>query len=341
MAQAQEKIKSITYNDALVHFKKGVLSPVYIIYGEEKYLQDDLIDRILKMTINPAMKDFNLDIFYASEADVEKIINVARSFPMMDERRVIVVKDIQDFKPTELKHLTNYFQNISRSSCMVLTSSQKKISGRLTNQAAAQVVTIDCRAFYDSEVPGWIQNYLKAKNVEIESQAIYLLHAQVGNSLLNLVNELEKVLINIHPRTKITLADIQAITSVSKQFNVFELCNAAGSKNFPRTIAILNRLLQQGDSATGMIIQLTRHFIHLLKISEGYRQGKRSVNEFIKITGLTYYFVNDMMQQAKNFSIEQLRNSFQFLAEADLHLKTGYQKPTMVMELLLFKLINQ
>jgi DNA polymerase-3 subunit delta len=341
MAETKDKIKALSYNDALVHLKKGVLSPVYIIFGEEKYLQDDLIDRIIKISINPAMKDFNLDIFYASETDVEKIINVARSFPMMDERRVIIVKDIQDFKTTESKHLTNYFQNISRSSCMVVTTNQKKISVRLTNQASVPVVTIDCRTFYENEIPGWIENYLKAKNLEMEMQAIHLMQAQVGNSLFSLVNELEKVQINIHPRTKITLADIQNVTSISKQFNVFELSNAVGDKNFSRTIAILNKLLQQGESATGMIVQLTRHFVHLLKINEGYRQGKRSANELMKMTGLSYYFVNDMMRQAKNFSIEQLRNSFEILAEADLHLKTGYQKPDMVMELLLFKLINR
>lgn len=341
MAETKDKIKALSYNDALVQLKKGALARVYILFGEEKYLQDDLIDRIIKMSINPAMKDFNLDVFYASEADVEKIINAARSFPMMDERRVIIVKDIHEFKPTELKHLTNYFQNTSSSSCMVLTTNQKKTSGRLTGQASAQIAAIDCRAFYDNEIPGWIENYLKTKNLEIESQAIYLMQAQTGNSLLNLVNELEKILINIHPRTKITVADIQSVTSVSKQFNVFELCNAVGDKNFARTLAILNKLLQQGDSATGIIIQLTRHFVHLMKISEGYRQGKRSVNEFMKITGLTYYFVNDMMRQAKNFSIEQLRNSFEFLAEADLHLKTGYQKSEMVMELLLYKLIRR
>jgi DNA polymerase-3 subunit delta len=167
-----------------------------------------------------------------------------------------------------------------------------------------------------------------------------LLQAQVGNSLLDLVNELEKVQINIHPRMKITLEDVQNVTSISKQFNIFELCNAIGEKNFPQAIAIVNKLLEQGESPTGMIIQMMRHFLNLMKINENIRRGNRAINELMKVTGLTYYFVNDMMKQSGNFTSEQYRGSFNFLAEADLHLKTGYQKPGMVMELLLYKLIK-
>lgn len=341
MAETKDKIKSLSYHDALVLLQKGVIALAYLIFGEEKYLQEDLIDRLLKLSVDPAMKDFNLDIYYGGETDVEKILNAARSFPMMAARRTVIVKDIQNFKPTELKHVTNYFQNMSRTTCLILTSSQKKISVRQMNHASNEVIMIDCRPLYENEVPGWVENYLKSKRLEIEPQAIYLLQAQVGNSLFSLVNELEKVQINIHPRTKIKLADIQTITSISKQFNVFELCNAVGDRNFNRTLGILKQLIQQGESTTGMIVQLTRHFVHLMKINEGFRQGKRSVNDLMKITGLSYYFVNDMMQQAKKYSIEQLRNSFELLAEADLHLKTGYQTPDMVMELLLYKLIQR
>jgi len=340
MAQTRSKTKAISYTQAIEQLNKGVISLNYFIFGEEKYLHDDLVDRIINASINPSNRDFNLDFFYANEAEVDKIINVARSFPMMDQRRVVIVKDIQDLKTTELKYLTDYISHPSQTSCLILTMAEKIRSNKSMDLLLTHAVAIDCRQFYDNEIPAWVENYLQSKKIEIEMQAIYLLQAQVGNSLLNLVNELEKVQINIHPRTKITLADIQSITSISKQFNIFELCNAVGDKSFPRAAAILSKLLQQGEMPTGMIVQLTRHFVHLLKIHEAMRQGKKTVNDVMKITGLTYYFVNDIMRQSKNFSPEQLRNVFNHLADADLHLKTGYQKPGLVMELLLYKLIH-
>ncbi len=340
MAQTAIKSNNISFAQAINQIKQGSLAPVYLIYGEEKYLHDELIDRIIDISLDSATKDFNFDLFYASETSVDRIINVARSFPMMAERRVVVVKDIQQLKTTELKYLADYVSRPSKSSCLILALPERKKTGKWFGLLFNNALTIDCRKLYDNEIPGWVEGYLQSRKLEIEKEAVQLLQAQVGNSLLDLVNELEKVQINIHPRTKITLEDVQNVTSISKQFNIFELCNAVGEKNFPRAIAILIKLLEQGESPTGMIIQLMRHLVSLMKINENIRKGKRSINELMKVTGLSYYFVNDMMKQSKNFTIEQYRNSFSYLAEADLHLKTGYQTPGLVMELLLYRLIK-
>jgi len=340
MAATATRSNHFSYTKAIDHLKKGDLAPVYLIYGEEKYLHDELIDRMLGSSLDSGTKDFNLDLLYANETSAEKIINIASSFPMMAQRRLVVVKEIQQLKPNDLKHLADYVSKPSKSSCLILTMPEKKKTGKWFTAIFNDAVAIDCRKLYDNEVPAWVEGYLQSQRLAIANEAIRLLQAQVGNSLLDLVNELEKVQINIHPRTKITLEDVQTVTSISKQFNIFELCNAVGEKNFPQAIAILNNLLEQGESPTGMIIQLMRHFVNLMKINESMRRGNRSTNELMKVTGLTYYFVNDMMKQSKNFSTEQYRTSFHHLAEADLHLKTGYQKPALVMELLLYRLIK-
>ncbi len=340
MAQTAKKSINITYTKAIDQLKNGDVAPVYLIYGEEKYLHDELIDRIIDTSLDSGTKDFNLDIFYGSETSSDKIINVSCSFPMMAQRRVVVVKDIQQLKPTDLKHLADYVSHPSKSSCLILSLPERKKAGKWFTVIFNNALSIDCRKLYDNEVPAWVEGYLQSKKFTIAKEAIQLLQAQVGNSLLDLVNELEKIQINIQPRLKITLEDVQSVTSISKQFNIFELCNAVGEKKFPRAITILNKLLEQGESPTGMIIQLMRHFVNLMKINENIRRGNQSISELMKVTGLTYYFVNDMMKQSKNFSAGQYRNSFTYLAEADLHLKTGYQKPGMVMELLLYKLIK-
>lgn len=340
MVQTASKSKSVSYSQSMNQINKDSLAPVYLIYGEEKFLHDEIIDKIVDLSLDSGTMDFNFDLFYSSETSVDKIVNVASSFPMMAERRVVVVKNIQQLKADELKHLANYVNHPSKTTCLILSLTERKKSGKWFTAIFKSAFSINCRSFYDNEIPEWVVNHLKMKKLEIERQAIQLLQAQVGNSLLNLVNELEKIQINIHPRTKITLEDVQEVTSISKQFNIFELCNAVGERNFRRSLTILNKLLEQGELPTGMIIQLMRHFLNLFKINENIRKGNRSTNELMKVTGLAYYFVNDMMRQAKNFSTEQYRNSFSHLAQADFHLKTSYQPPSLVMELLLYRLIK-
>jgi len=340
MNKATPKKKTVTYQQVSASLSKGDISPVYFIFGEEKYLHDVLIEKIIDAAVDPANKDFNFDLFYANAVEIEKVINIAQSYPMMAQRRVIVVKDIQLFKPSALKNLADFVTKPTASTCLILSLPQKIKSGKNIKAIADRATSIDCRQLYDNEVPSWIVSYLRSKKIEIETQAIPLLQAQVGNSLLNLTNELEKVLVNIHPRTKITLDDVKNVISISKQFNIFELCNAIGNKNFSLSIAILNKLLNQGENPTGMVIQISRHITNLLKIREATRMGKTSASELMKLTRLANFFINNMKAQIRKYSGEQLRNSFHHLAEADFHLKSGYQKPKLIMELLLYKILK-
>lgn len=337
MAKAANAIPPSKVIDQL---KKGEIAPVYVLFGEEKFLQDDLVLRITQACLDGAPRDFNCDIFYGGEVSADKIISIARSFPMMAQRRVVVVREMQQLKASDLKYLSDYVNHPSQSSCLIFTLPEKNTSGKWLNAILEKAVAVDCRRLYDNEVPSWIESYVRSKKLSIEPDAVHLLQAQVGNSLLDLVNELLKIEINIYPRTTITLADVQTVTCISKHYNIFDLCNAVGRKYLAQSLGILNNLLDQGESPTGMLIQLTKHFVNLMKIKENMQRGIRSPNELARVVGLSSYFVADMIKQTNNFSIEQFRNSFRQLAEADLHLKTSYQRPELVMELLIYRLIK-
>ena len=340
MARTQTKKKALSYLQAVQQLTKDILAPVYFIFGEEKYLHDSLIDKIIDMAVEASTKEFNFDLFYASSADAEKVVDIARSYPMMAERRIIIVKDVDTYKQSSLKLIAEYVSKPSSSTCLVLESGKKALTGKGINAIVSNSLSVNCRQLYENEISPWIRNYLQSKKVEIDIQAIQLLQAQVGNSLLNMVNELEKVLINIQPRTRISLDDIKSVTSISKQNSVFELCDAVGNKNFPRSIAILNNMLDRGEKPTGVIIQLTRHVSNLMKIKESIRLKKSTVQDLATITRLNTFFVNRIKNQANNFQAEQLRQAFDHLTQADFFLKTSYQPQKLVMELLLYNLIK-
>jgi len=194
MVQTAAKPKKVSYTQAINQINKDSLAPAYLIYGEEKYLHDEIIDKIIDISLDSGTRDFNFDLFYSSETSVDKIVNVARSFPMMAERRVVVVKNIQQLKANDLKHLANYVSRPSKTTCLILSLPERKKSGKWFTTIFNSAFSINCRNLYDNEIPGWVVEYLKSKKLEIEKQAIQLLQAQVGNSLLNLVNELEKIL---------------------------------------------------------------------------------------------------------------------------------------------------
>src|SRR5690625_6256563 len=73
------------------------LKQIYYLFGEENFLKEYIQKEIEKL-IPEEQKDFNFDLFYGNESESERIIEVARSFPMMAERRVVIVKDFLKLK---------------------------------------------------------------------------------------------------------------------------------------------------------------------------------------------------------------------------------------------------
>jgi len=341
MNKTAAKSKSITYQQAMTLLGKKELAPLYFIFGEEKYQHDQLVEKIIDAAIDPTNRDFNFDMFYANEVEIEKVVNITRSYPMMAQRRLVILKDIQLLKPAAQKHLADSLLKPTPTTCLVLTSPQKNVTGKSLLAISNLAQSVECRPLYDNELIPWIEDHLRSKKIQIDTQAIPLLLAQVGNSLLNLTNELEKVLVNIVPRTRITVEDIQTVTSISKQFNIFELCNAIGDKNFPSAINIVDKLLEQGENPSTMIIQISKHMVNLVKLTQANRMGKTSASELVAITRLVSFIINRMKSQVRKYTDDQLRRSFHHLAEADFHLKTSYQQPKLILELLVYNIVKQ
>ncbi|OQX96456.1 DNA polymerase III subunit delta [candidate division KSB1 bacterium 4572_119] len=342
MAKTAAKKKAISYLQAKLNISKSnSFEPVYLIYGEERFLHEDITNRILEKSLDAGSRDFNFDIFFAGDVEVEKVIDIARSYPMMSERRVILVKEIQKFKPAALKKLADYSGKPSETTVLMLIYPNRALTGKSISKIASGAYSINCRPLYEDETMKWIKEFAASKKLEIGTQAVHSLYELVGNSLLDLVNEIEKIQINIAPETKITVENVVKISSMLKLNTVFELCDTVGEKKFKKSISILNNLLSRGEKPTGIVRQLFRHFANLAKIRDSIAQRKGSAGELQKVTRLSPFFINKIKNQARNFSSTELRRSFFYLATADLHLKTSYQPPKLVMELLIYNLIRK
>ena len=73
--------------------QRGRISPVYLLHGAEAYLIEDSLDEMIEALAPKNVRDFNLDIFSNPEVSVAEVLSIADTYPVMAERRVVVVKD--------------------------------------------------------------------------------------------------------------------------------------------------------------------------------------------------------------------------------------------------------
>ena len=341
MAIKTQKAKALTYIEALQEIEKGAPAPIYFIYGEERYLHDELIHRVRLKLVDAATADFNYNLFYAEGSDPDAIIGIARSYPMMAQRRVVIVRDLQKFKIGGLNRLAAYAKNPVATTCLILSFPAKTATQKWAKEVMKSGVAVNCRELYDNETMDWIRNNVRTRKMEIDPLAVQELYQLIGNSLMNLVSEINKIELNIAPRKKITFEDVQQIASLSKQNTVFDLANAVGEKKMSDALQILQNLLNQGISETVIVGQLARHFINILKIKECYRKKIYNNQEIQKLTRLHPFFINKMKNQVNQFDTPQIRQAFSHLANADYQLKSSYLTKKIVLEILLYKLIKK
>ncbi|MBN2008413.1 DNA polymerase III subunit delta [candidate division KSB1 bacterium] len=329
----------MTEQSIINDISKGKIAPVYLLHGEEKFSLDEVAAKIIDACIDESVKDFNFDIFYGSESDSGKILDVAKSYPMMAQRRTVVVKEANKLAAAHLGYLAAYAESPVKTTCLILIFPVSGSKGKAFAALKKNAVECEFKQLYDSQVPDWINEYVTQLGREINAQAVYYLHGFVGNSKLNIVNELEKVFLNIGDRKKIELNDVQEIVGFSRGYNVFHLQDAIGEKNLSKALLIIDELLEHGENTMTIIIRLANHFSNLLKLNELLRQRK-SDKEIQQLTGLNFYFLKNIKSQATRFNRQKIMRNFQLLEEADYQLKTSAQPVNHVMQLLVYQLIR-
>ena len=231
--------KGITYDDILRDLKAKKVAPVYYLMGDEDYFIDKLSDAIVEAVLTEDEKDFNLDILYGAEAEMDKVIELARAYPMMAEKRVVLVREAQAMRSIE--GLETYLAHLTPTTVLIFCHKHGKLDTRKAAAKAIQQVGViyESKRLYDNQVASFISQYLHKHNVDIEPQAIQMLASHVGSDLSRLTTEMDKLLLALNGGRVVGASLVEEQTGVSKDFNDFELQSALAQRNIFRANQIV------------------------------------------------------------------------------------------------------
>lgn len=336
-----KKEKFPSYDDFLEATKGKKYAPVYLFIGQEDFLSDECIERIIRDLLSTDTKAFNLDIVYGSKVDAREVIAHAASFPMMNDRRVVVVKEFDNLISGDIAKeiITAYIAKPLDSTCLVLLADNPDFRIKPFTDLKRSGTVFAFNPLYDNQIPAWIEASCRKMGKDINIEACRLLQAYIGNSLRAIHNELDKLLTYIGDRTRITPEDIADVVGVSRGFTVFDLQNAIGGKNLSEALRIVKRMIETGETPQRIIVMLTRYFSLLWKLQDLLKRGA-SETEILTVTKISPYYIKDYMEVIKGFSLVQIEHSFNILLEADIQLKSTSPDTYHLMEMLVYSLIR-
>lgn len=301
-------------------FKRKQFAPLYFFYGEETLLIEEVVDALIEHAIDPAMREFNLDVLHGNETDGKKIVSLASAYPMMSDRRVVIVKEFERVNGKEA--FEAYAERPSITTSLVLIANNADFRKKPFNTFKKLGIDHEASPLRDFETTAWIESRIQKLQRSIEPQAVQLLYSYVGSSLRELVNEIEKLLLTIPENSTVTVKDVERIVGVSREFSPFELATKVGEKNIAKSIEIADRLIGSGESAVGIIAILTIHFVKLWKLHDGMKQRLPEA-ELARIASTHPFFLKSYLMQAKQYQSREIENAFLLLSEADLSVKSS------------------
>jgi DNA polymerase III subunit delta len=300
----------------------GEPAPVYLLHGEEDFLAEEALKAILDAAVHPDQRGFNLDIFRGGEEDGRHIAAVASAFPMMADRRAVVLRDVERCSTKDLEAIGSYLQSPSPTTVFVLVATSADLRKRPYAVARKTGVVIECRPLYGNHIPGWITARAAASGWEITPEAARVLQAYVGTSLRALDNELEKLYTFLGKKQTIGAGEISEVVGLSREFSIFELQRAVGSRDAGRALEIGEHMLDGGETLTFILVMLTSYFVSLLKVQELKRKGA-SDREIAAEIRVTNFFVREYVDAAGAYTRREIENTFCRLARADERIKTS------------------
>lgn len=294
---------------------------MYLLHGEESYFIDLITKYIEDKVLTEGEKGFNFTVLYGKETKFSTVVDVARRYPMMAERQIVILKEAQQMR--DLVKLEAYAKQPTPTTLLVISHKHKKLDGR-TNFAKAikkNGVIFESKKLYDNQVPDWITTYLKEKKYQITPDACRLVADFLGTDLSKISNELDKLLLNVPAGTSISPAHVEQHIGVSKDYNVFELTKALGKGDTLKATRIANYFAANPkDNPMPKLIGALYNYFSKIYICQFHRNV--SDDALAKALGLrSAWFVKDYKQAMRTFNKPKTENAIAVLREYDLKAK--------------------
>jgi DNA polymerase-3 subunit delta len=327
------------------------------MYGKDNFSLHQELKKIKAGLGNTEMLAINTNVLDGQQINLAQIQDVCNAVPFLHQVRLVIVEGLLErFEPPkktekrtntsklksdstlkEWQDLGSYINKIPATTILIL------IDGELDNRKNILLKRLsplaEIKAFPELKgkyLQSWIRKRITESGGNASPKAINLLEELIGSDLWNMSSEIDKLLAFSHGRL-ITEDDVKQVTSYTREANIFALIDAILESRIKAAQHLLHRLLQEGVVPPQILVLITRQLRRIIMAKE--MSQKLSRTQVMGRLGITSDYVFDKVsEQAKAYTIENLKLAYQKVLEADVAIKTGKYDGDLAVDLLVVEL---
>lgn len=276
--------------------QSGKLAPVYLLYGEDVRLMEQMVDAI-EALVDPADRPFAVERIYAGEEggmpiDVAAAANV---FPMLGDRRIVFVLRAERFlKPKragkaadgaaddaadedgeaegegggamDMAPLEAYVKSPAPTSVLVFVAAGIDKTRRLTKQLVEKAAYVEFgglgadnandRRDARREVAAQLEREFAAAGRKVDPKALEMLVERAGGDISKLRGDVERLLLFTEGQKTIGRSDIEEVVTAEADIDDWGVVNAMGDGDLARALRETDARFNRGDSVHALVGQL-------------------------------------------------------------------------------------
>jgi DNA polymerase-3 subunit delta len=343
------------------------LRAAYVFVGDEAFFRKRFRNAILQHLVPAELRDFSIFEFDLAENDLAEVLDRARTPSLMAPFQVFFVRGVKNLfgrgsNDEKLAAIEEYCKNPNPDALIVFVADHISIPAdvrrmemqdkeryqRIRETMGQYCGIVELARVEEGEAVRWIAEYCGSRSVpvKIEPDGARELVDTLGGDMMMISNELEKLMLYVGAKNRITLGDVETMVLSAKQRSLYELTDAISSKERVRALEVLDAILSSGDgeeAAIGHIYMLAKTFRQMLVILERNVRDQRMLWAALwQGFRVPPFAADDIIKQARRYkSRRDLTRAIRLVAKADLALRSNPVSKRMVLERLVIDLTTE
>ena len=319
---------------------------LYFFHGEETFLLHHYLEQLKKLLVDDLTESFNFHKLTNETFDLQSFTDSVENLPMMAESTFVWVDEIDIFKLTEgdRDKLIGVITDIPEYCTVVFTyvttpwkpdKRQKKLWDAVSK--CGQIVEFP-KQDQGALVP-WITRHFASHKKRIAPDLCLYLIDITGGTMTALGGEISKIAA-YSGADEIKKSDIDAVTEPVLDAVVFQMTDLLGQGEYGPALLKLRTLMKMQQEPIAVLGAIGGHF-RRLSTAKTLADNGRGSQDLMRLCGMSDFQARKTMAAAPRFKSEFYRKAALLILETDHQMKTSYDEPERLLELLILRLAQE
>lgn len=321
--------------------KNNDIGNLYLFFGEEVFVKNMYLEKMKTFVPDGGFADFNYIFLDGKDSFGDKVDDALNSFPMMSEKKLVVIKNSGIFKKAteEVKEFwQERLSDIPDYVLLIFDEQEADKRSSLYKTVTKSGLAVEFSYMKDYEVSSWVMREVQKSGKRIAKDAADYLVAMCDPGIANVKNELLKLI--DYSDEEIYKTDIDKVVSKPLSIVVFEITDALMEGNGDKVMSVVLKMKENKESAFTILYLLHGAFDKML-YSKLMLDDGLSYDVITSRLGIAPFIAKKYISGGKNFSLEFLEDRICKVSEIDLAIKQGEVDEWTALMQYVFECINR